>query len=86
MRDLPENFRNDDIDAFLRLAKTQDELRDLISFLIEHRERLKEAAMRELEAETDKLIHRLHELQHEELREELSCFKDTLALQRRLLT
>lgn len=34
MRDLPDNFRNDDIDAFLRLAKTQDETRELISSAI----------------------------------------------------
>ncbi len=74
-----------DITEYLKLAGSEAELREMIAYLIEHRRRLKETVLQELEERSAALLDKLAQLKREELVAELSCFKDTLALHRRLL-
>lgn len=87
MRKLPEFLGSDDrsLESYLGLAESEAELREMISFLIQHREELRDSALRSLGVETEKLLGQLDLLKREELLAELSCFKDCLGLQRRLL-
>jgi hypothetical protein len=84
-RVVPGDCEDRALDVFLGLAKSEAELREMIAFLIEHRSLLKEDALLELEGETHRLLGQLGEVTRSELLAELQCFKDTLALHRRLL-
>ncbi len=71
---------------FFRLIQATDvELRETISYLIRKRERLRARELRRLEAESAKLLVRLKDNKRCQLIEEISCFKEILGLQRRLL-
>ena len=73
------------IDEFLKLARSEAELRELVADLIKYRERLKESALDELEQEAERLLSRLMETERRILVEEIECFKDILRLQKRLI-
>ena len=64
---------------------TTAELRDVMAFLIAQREELRDSELKKLEEEAAGLIGKLQEVDRRKLLEELTCFKDVLALQRRAL-
>jgi hypothetical protein len=73
-------------EEFLReQAATGQELRDLISSLIAHRQALGAAELDRLEAESRDLLARLQRVETEKVVEELRCFKDVLTLHRQLV-
>lgn len=81
-----ESFENQTAEDFIRKhSRTEEELRETISYLIQHRELIRDVELQKLEEESRKLIERLHGISREKLIEEIKCFKDILALQRRLL-
>ena len=80
-----ESFENESTEDFIkRHSRTQAELRETIDFLIRHRELVRDIRLQKLESESQKLVKRLREIDHEKLVEELKCFKDVLGLQRHL--
>ena len=72
-------------DVIERYSRTHDELRDTIAYLIRHRETLRDLELGRLRSEADRLIDKLRSIDQEKLVEELKCFRDILALQRRLI-
>lgn len=78
MKDLAE------FQELLKLARSTDELRDMIEVLMTHREQLKRVTLAALEKRTNALLEEIEHLKREELITELECFKETLAIQRRL--
>lgn len=81
-----EAFERDAVEAFLtNLERTGQELRDGIEYLIRERERLRDAEIAALETASAKLMKQLAGFNQRKLLEELACFRDVLALQRRLL-
>ena len=81
-----EAYGNESTDDFIkRYSRTHDELRETIAYLIRHREMIKDLELKKLHAEAKQLISRLKNIDREQLIEELRCFKDILALQRRLI-
>lgn len=81
-----DKFEEDAVNAYIgRFAKTRHELKEIIAYLIRQRELLHEADITSLETEAQRLIERLNAVGLEKLLSELECFKDVLALQKRLL-
>ena len=81
-----ETWEREAVEAFLaRFERSSQELRDGIEYLIRERERLRDEAIAELEAASAKLITQLAGLDQQKLLEEIACFRDILALQKRLL-
>lgn len=81
-----EAFEREAIEAFLAsLEHTGQELHEGIEYLIQERERLRDAQMSALEVASARLMKELAGVNQRKLLEELACFKDLLALQRRLL-
>lgn len=78
-----ENETTDDFIA--RHSATEAELRDVIVFLIQHRSQMRDCEIEKLEHETKELLKKLAENKRQILVEELACFKETLALHKRLL-
>lgn len=77
--------REESASEFLKRAVSDgNDLRDAISFLIHRRELLRDCEIERLEHACDGLLRRLAELKQAALVEELSCFKDVLALHRKL--
>ena len=73
-------------DSFDRvIGETTAQVRDVIAALIEHRQRLRDEELARLDAETATLIDDLERLDRRKLVEELTAFKEILALHRRLL-
>ena len=72
-------------DIIRRYSRTESEFRETIDHLIRRREMLRDAELEKLEAESDRLITALEELDREKLLEELRCFKEVLELHRRLV-
>ena len=64
---------------------TRSELSDIIEYLIEHRQALKEKELRRLEMESEGLLEKLRELDKQKLIEELHCFKEILTFHKVLL-
>ena len=65
-------------------SRSKAELRETIEFLIRHRGLVRDIEFQKLESESQKLLKRLREIDHEKLSEELKCFQDVLGLQRNL--
>ena len=88
-KDFFEEFearQNETVDDYIaRQAGTAQELREMISFFIHHREMIRDCEIEVLEDETQKLIEKLADTKRKILLEELQCFKDVLALHKRLL-
>ena len=81
-----EAHEKDSLDDFIkRYSSTESELRETIAYLIHHRELLRDAELETLKAETENLIDKLKDTKRNELLEEIECFKDILALHKRLL-
>lgn len=81
-----EAWEREAVEAFLaKFERNSEELRDGIEYLIRQRERLRDEAIAELEAASARLMKELAVLNQRKLLEELACFRDVLALQRRLL-
>ena len=81
-----EAHEKDSLDDFIkRYSSTETELRETIAYLIDHRELLRDAELETLKAETENLIEKLKDTKRKELLEEIECFKDILALHKRLL-
>lgn len=72
-------------DVIERYSRTDDELHDTIDYLIRHRAMLRDVELKRLRSETAKLVETLRTLERDKLAEELKCFRDILALQRRLI-
>ena len=75
----------DALNELLHGAEGLGELRDVVGFLIEHRERMRDTEIERLARETAAVLERLGELRQEALLEELRSFKDILLLQRKLV-
>lgn len=80
-----EAYERAALDEYLRHAKSEEELRELIASLIERRSLLRDFEVAKLREEASSLLDKLHENCHRKLVEELGAFKDVLALQKRLL-
>ncbi len=85
-----KHFSNPDSDdatrELLHWSRTTAELREAVSYLIAHREALRDAELQRLTTEARTLLSRLSELRQEALLEEIRCFKDVLLLHRKALT
>jgi len=81
-----EAFEKESLDCFLkRHGPTHSELKATIEYLIRHREMIRDTELKQLEAETKRLVDAIRQADFKKLVAELECFKDVLALQRRLL-
>lgn len=81
-----ESFERDAVEAFLlNLDRSGQELRNGIEHLIREREKLRDEEIASLEAASAKVMKELAGFNQRKLLEELTCFRDVLALQRRLL-
>lgn len=72
-------------DFIKRHDSTERELRDTIAYLIRHREMMRDVELKKLETEAEKLIEKLKDTKRKELLEEIECFKEILALHKRLI-
>jgi len=81
----PQSPNAEDIDNFINgLSSSESELREIISFLIEHRELEHDRELERLQAEADALLSKLKQNQMDRLQESITCFKDILALHKQL--
>ncbi len=81
-----EAYENETTEDFIkRYSSAKDELKETIDYLILHREMIRDVELDRLEEESQKLIEKLHDIDREKLLEEIKCFKDILALQKRLI-
>ncbi|MDA2933473.1 hypothetical protein MYX82_03930 [Acidobacteria bacterium AH-259-D05] len=81
-----EAYENETTEDFIRrYSSTENELKETIDYLIQHREMIRDVELDRLEEESEKLIEKLHDIDRQKLLEEIKCFKDILALQKRLL-
>lgn len=80
-----QSYETGNIDEVLGQWVSDNKLGETIAWLIEHREELRDQEIKRLEAEAKKLIEALEEIDRDKLLEELRCFKDVLALQRRVV-
>lgn len=64
---------------------TQAELRDVIGSLIRRRETMRDRELQHLKGESEALIAKLAANKNHMLLAELTCFKDILALQQKLI-
>ncbi|MDA2934219.1 hypothetical protein MYX82_07735 [Acidobacteria bacterium AH-259-D05] len=85
MRRIYQSYEKEALDEFLNLCMTENQLRETVTYLIERREQLKNEQLEKLEAESQKLIEKLKDINGLKLLEELQCFKEILALQKRLI-
>ena len=67
------------------VGATSEELRELVTSLIEHRERVRDDELGRLERESDALLNDLDQLDRKRLVAELRCFKEVVSLHRRLI-
>ena len=72
-------------DFIKRYSSTETELRETIAYLINHRQLLRDAELEVLQAEAESLVKRLKDTKLKMLVEEIECFKEILALHKRLL-
>ena len=71
---------------FLReLSSTGYELADMIEYLIQHRELIRDVELQKLEEDAQALLQNLETNKRKAVLEELRCFKDILALHRELI-
>ena len=84
IRGIYQSYEKEAVDEFLDLCMSNNQLRETITFLIERREELNEQ-LEKLELELKKLIEKLKDINRLKLLEEIQCFKDVLALQKRLI-
>lgn len=81
-----EANENQTTEDFIRKhSATQKELEEIISYLIQHREMMRDVELERLEAESKTLLDKLKKIEAEKMTEEIKCFKNVLALQKRLL-
>lgn len=81
-----EAFEREGIEAFLvRFSATSGELRQAIEYLIRERERLRDEELALLEREAGRLAQALQGVDQAKLLKELECFRDVVALHRRML-
>ncbi|MDA2933469.1 hypothetical protein MYX82_03910 [Acidobacteria bacterium AH-259-D05] len=85
IRRIYQSYEKEALDEFLDLCITENQLRETIAYLIERREQLKNEQLEKLEGESQKLIEKLKDINRLKLLEEIQCFKDALALQKRLI-
>ena len=72
--------------GFLKgLRSTERELRDIIEYLIQHRELLRDAELEKLENDARTLMEKLEKSRRAALLEEISCFKEILQLHREMI-
>lgn len=71
-------------DFLNRIVTNSDELREAISFLIHRRELLRDCEIEQLQHACDELLEQLADRKQQMLLEELACFKEVMALYRRL--
>ena len=82
-----ERHQNETVgDYIARNSATDAELRDTISFLIHHRELIRDSELEVLEAETNRILEKLDTVKRRRLMEEVGCFKDVLQLHKRLVS
>jgi len=67
------------------LGSTEQELREVIEFLIHHRQLVRDQVLEKLERDARELIERLERGKKVAVVEELSCFKEVLALHRQMI-
>lgn len=81
-----DNYENQTMKEFiLKHSSTRKELEETISYLIQHREMLRDVELERLEAESEKLLRKLREIDTEIILEEIQCFKEILSLQKKLI-
>jgi len=86
-----ENFdpyihkQDEAFDDFLKYCRSEIELRQTISYLIEHRELMRDMELARLEKDSAKILAECQQMTQDKLIEEIQCFKDVLALQKKLL-
>jgi hypothetical protein len=71
-------------DVIDKIYGSEDELSEIVEYLIRHRELLKNCNLETLEAEAEELLKKLRENQIKRLLEGIACFKEILELQKRL--
>ncbi|MDA2935272.1 hypothetical protein MYX82_13165, partial [Acidobacteria bacterium AH-259-D05] len=82
IRRIYKSYEKEAMDEFLDLCMTNNQLKETIAYLIERREQLRDEQLEKLEAESQKLIEKLQDINRLKLLEEIQCFKDILALQK----
>ena len=81
-----EAYENETTDEFIRRFSTSEaELRDIIAYLIHHRELNRDMELEKLEAEADMLIEKLRDNQLARLMESIASFREILALHKKLI-
>ena len=80
-----KNKDQTDEDFIKRYSSTENELRETIAYLIHHRQLLRDVELEQLQAEAENWVEKLKETKVQILLEELECFKEVLALHKRLL-
>lgn len=81
-----EAYEKETVDDIIqRYSSTETELHHTISSLIESRYQQRDTELEMLESKIKKLLKQLQGIHIQRMLEELQCFKDVLALQKRLL-
>lgn len=79
-------YEKESVEDFIRrYGSTEKELREMISYLIGHREMMRDVEIKKLESEAQSLLDKLKETNLRKLVEEIECFKDVLSLHKRLI-
>lgn len=80
-----EAFENESTEDFIQRHATHNDITDLISYLILHRELLRDSELEHLEEEAEKISKKLEDNTRARMLEEIACFKEILALQKKLI-
>lgn len=80
-----EAFEKETVDDIIkRYSSSESELCHTISSLIESRYKLRDSELESLEEKSKRLLKRLQGIHIQRMLEELQCFKNVIALQKRL--
>ena len=78
-----EGWKQTSLESFFDFGA--EELGQTVRILIEHRELLRDEELDRLKRESSELAKRIRDLDQRKLKEELECFRDVLALHKRLI-
>lgn len=81
-----QDYDDKHVDELLAaFCREERDLREVIEYLIAHREMIRNGELEKLEREARQLTKTLQNTHARKMLEEIRCFKDVLALQKRLV-
>ena len=80
-----EAHQKQTMEDLVKYSQSEAEVREIIGYLIQNRELMRDTQIEKLEGESQNLIRKLKGIEVKKLLEEIECFKEVLVLQKKLV-